>query len=398
MSTREAHSLISAYACHPTEGSEPGVGWQILRAAIRSSGHVTLLTRGNNVAQIKKALCRAELEKCSIVAHDLPRLFQSAKKLIPGGTNLYYCFWQLSLGPKLRRVHNDHPVSLGHHVTFAVNWTPLGLMALPESVPIIWGPIGGATHCPTRLLPELGLRGLLSDSVRAIAGLIGRRLFGRKAAARAKLVIAQNPDDFAAFRHHAQGIIVEPNTFIEPSILPLRRESLINPYLLVGVGRLLPWKGWAIAFKVLRYLPAPFHLQLYGEGPDRKRLAKLARRLGVERRVTLMGQTERAECLSAVASARCFLFPSTHDSAGASLAEALSIGTPVVCLDVGGPGELVRRSGTGLAVDVKAPNLYAAIAEAVLKAIPDSTDRWLSNRSDDMVRAWYEAALSELGT
>jgi glycosyltransferase involved in cell wall biosynthesis len=354
-----------------------------------------LITRRNNVAAIQRALSKEQRSKCLVVGHDLPLMFQKAKKAIPAGTQLYYCIWQLALAHRLRREYSTNGISLAHHVTFAVDWAPVGILALQESVPIIWGPVGGASSCPARLLFTQGLKGIVFEAIRELVGLGGRMFFGRRAARRARLVVAQNRDNFKAFVTEANNIIVEPNAFIERSMLPVRQERSVDPYRIVGVGRLIPLKGWSIALHVLAHLPACFYLELYGDGPDRQRLLRIARRLGVDQRVTFMGQKDRSECLAAVASARCFLFPSTHDSAPGSVAEALSIGTPVVCLDVGGSAELVRLSSTGHALNVKSPNLYQALAQAVLAAVPTSTDRWLSDRCDDMVSSWYEAALSE---
>jgi glycosyltransferase involved in cell wall biosynthesis len=39
-----------------------------------------------------------------------------------------------------------------------------------------------------------------------------------------------------------------------------------------------------------------------------------------------------------------FLFPSLHDSGGMGVLEAMSLGLPVVCLDLGGPGILVDNT------------------------------------------------------
>jgi hypothetical protein len=51
---------------------------------------------------------------------------------------------------------------------------------------------------------------------------------------------------------------------------------------------------------------------------------------------------DRHELLRTVATAGVFLHPAFHDEAGLAVAEALSLGTPVVCLDRGGPSELPR--------------------------------------------------------
>jgi len=47
--------LISAYACEPDKGSEPGVGWNWALAAAEKH-EVWVLTRSNN--QIGRASCR----------------------------------------------------------------------------------------------------------------------------------------------------------------------------------------------------------------------------------------------------------------------------------------------------------------------------------------------------
>jgi glycosyltransferase involved in cell wall biosynthesis len=48
-------------------------------------------------------------------------------------------------------------------------------------------------------------------------------------------------------------------------------------------------------------------------------------------------------------TADVLLFPSFHDSGGWVVAEALRVGCPVLCLDLGGPPNLVGATG-GLAI------------------------------------------------
>jgi glycosyltransferase involved in cell wall biosynthesis len=44
-----------------------------------------------------------------------------------------------------------------------------------------------------------------------------------------------------------------------------------------------------------------------------------------------------------IGAAGVLVHPALHDEAGLAVAEALAMGTPVVCLDHGGPAEVVRR-------------------------------------------------------
>jgi glycosyltransferase involved in cell wall biosynthesis len=107
-------------------------------------------------------------------------------------------------------------------------------------------------------------------------------------------------------------------------------------------ARLLPGKGGRLAVRALRYVRYPGAvLRIFGDGPDRRRITRAARRWGVADRVRFEGHVPREALLDEVATAGVFLHPAFHDEAGLAVAEALSLGTPVVCLDRGGPPELL---------------------------------------------------------
>jgi len=63
----------------------------------------------------------------------------------------------------------------------------------------------------------------------------------------------------------------------------------------------------------------------------------------VTSRVSFDDWIPRDALLSEIAGAGVLVHPSLHEEAGLCIAEALSLGTPVVCLDHGGPTELIRH-------------------------------------------------------
>jgi glycosyltransferase involved in cell wall biosynthesis len=106
---------------------------------------------------------------------------------------------------------------------------------------------------------------------------------------------------------------------------------------------LAPVERGRLAVRSLRYVRHPdVVLRIFGEGPEQGRIARAAHRWGVADRVRFEGRVDRDELLRTVATAGVFLHAAFHDEAGLAVAEALSLGTPVVCLDRGGPPELLR--------------------------------------------------------
>lgn len=76
---KKLNILLSAYACEPNKGSEPGIGWN-WAIEIAKRGHVvTVLTRGNNKSVITK---ETDLpQNLSFIYYDLPDSLLLIKKV-----------------------------------------------------------------------------------------------------------------------------------------------------------------------------------------------------------------------------------------------------------------------------------------------------------------------------
>ena len=187
-----------------------------------------------------------------------------------------------------------------------------------------------------RLLPQLGAVGALRDAVRyIIRRLAERRSHLRTTIRRADLALAQNPET-AARLSSARSVDVAPNgTSAVPEAHPGGGERSRD---VLFVGRLIPYKAGVLAVRAIARVETPgSRLVVIGDGPDRPRMERLAERLGVADRVEFLGRIPRAEVFERVATAGVFAHPALHDDSPLSVAEALALGTPVVCLDRGGP-------------------------------------------------------------
>lgn len=105
-----------------------------------------------------------------------------------------------------------------------------------------------------------------------------------------------------------------------------------------------------------------------GEGPERQALEAEIARLGLEKRVLLLGQ--RRDPLALLDLADVYVLPSLFEGLPRSLLEAMAFGKPVVVTDIGGSREVVEHQESGLIV---APRDATGLAGAIsrLVASPD---------------------------
>jgi glycosyltransferase involved in cell wall biosynthesis len=138
--------------------------------------------------------------------------------------------------------------------------------------------------------------------------------------------------------------------------------SLDMPVVL-GVGRLVPEKGFRDLVTAVAHLDRPVRLRLVGDGPDRPVLGDLARSLGVN--LDLPGPVAPAAMVAEYAAADVVVQPSHAEGFGLVAAEAVLLGRPLVATDSGGVRDLVDRE---LLVDV---GDVGALASAIDQALAD---------------------------
>ena len=82
-------------------------------------------------------------------------------------------------------------------------------------------------------------------------------------------------------------------------------------------------------------------LKLIGTGPEKAFYQKIIEENQAEDCVEIIEWIDRTELMKIYETSSVFLFPS-HEGAGMVVAEALSFGLPVICLDNEGPGEFIN--------------------------------------------------------
>ena len=363
--------LVSAYACVPGKGSEAGVGWNWVRQIARFH-EVWVITRANNREPIDAALAQDPMPNVHWSYFDLPRWARFWKKG-HRGVRLYYFLWQFGAYFVARKLHQRVRFDLVHHVTFVIYWMPSFLALLP--VPFVWGPVGGGESTPEAFRSTFTPRGKIYEALRDVARSLGQaNPFVRLTARWAVLALATT--DQTARRLQALGC---QRVFVY-SEAGLPREEIRqlgslgmrhgNPFRLVSIGNLLHWKGFELglrAFAEFHYSFPASEYWLIGEGPERKRLERLARQLGVADKVVFWGALPRQDVLGKLADCDALVHPSLHDSGGWVCLEAMAAGRPVICLDLGGPAVQVTEE-CGFKISPLSPNqTIEALAEAMLK-------------------------------
>jgi glycosyltransferase involved in cell wall biosynthesis len=147
---------------------------------------------------------------------------------------------------------------------------------------------------------------------------------------------------------------------------PVSRASLGVPddaFLLLGMGRFDPWKGFDVLIAAMKYLPQNTVLCLAGDGTPMPEFRALADREGVAGRVRFLGWRDDQAAL--LGACDLCVVPSSHEPLGNVILEAWSLGVPVVAAASEGPGWLITHGVTGLLCKKRdAADLAAKIAQA----------------------------------
>jgi glycosyltransferase involved in cell wall biosynthesis len=342
--------LLSAYACEPSKGSEPGVGWK-WACGLAGRVELTVLTRGNNRAPIEKAVSNLHadhpLRQVRLLYHDAGPLWRLMKRLHLLPTLLYYFIWQWTAA---RRFGNEADASdIVHHLTFCTALCP-GFWNKTKAARVI-GPVA-APLVPEHYLALFGIRRLSQALRNHLIRNFLKLPWLKKSFVGAAAVVPANSD----MKHllEAMGVSCEDvmlDTGAPSECADIDRSAKPSSsckFLYAGV--IERRKGLELALRAFaRFIQnsklkiknqAPPTLTLLGKGPDRERIETLAHSLGISELVHFPGAVPQSEVARHFAEADVFLFTSVRDASGGVNLEAMASGLPILCIAHQGVGDI----------------------------------------------------------
>lgn len=206
-------------------------------------------------------------------------------------------------------------------------------------------------------------------------------------------------------RHFGSGVasVVVPNGVeIEELIAARPRDEAAGRVIVLGAGRLEPYKQTERLVEALPYLPPEYEVVLVGAGPAQAPVERLVQQLNVRARFRLLGQVSRAELLTWFRTATVFVSLSRHESFGLTVLEAAGAGAAVVASDIPAHREVAQYLPRGRVLfvrpDYSAPELARVVEEAARRGRSTSSadsplPTWAS--AVDGVMSCYRAVLRD---
>ncbi|MGB3534301.1 MAG: glycosyltransferase family 4 protein [Microcoleaceae cyanobacterium] len=367
--------LLSAFACQPGQGSEPGVGWNVA-VEMAQYHQVWVLTRANNRPIIEAELAQNPIHNLQIIYIDLlnfSQLWQPGK--VGKFARFYYYLWQIKAYFVARQHHQEINFDLVHHVTYVQYSSPSFLSLLP--IPFLWGSVGGGESAPKPFWPGFSLRGRLFETVRDwIRRASERGVWVRQTAKHSAIALATTSESAQRLKilgcQQIQVFAIVGLSDSDINKLAQLPTPPMQPFRFISMGRLLHWKGFHLGLQAFAKLNLPqTEYWIVGSGPEESRLKVLAKELGIAEKVRFWGALSRPETLSKLGETHVLVHPSLHDSGGWVCLEAMAAKRPVLCLDLGGPGDIIT-SETGVKVTAHSPTQAVPdLAQAMQNLVED---------------------------
>lgn len=339
--------LATAYAINPYKGSEDGMGWNFILQIARFH-RVVAITRENNRAHIERFIeenPNVDVQHVTFLYYDLPYWMRFWKKGSRGAM-LYYLLWQFGMVAFIRKQKLEYEIV--HNLNFHNDWTPSFLWRLKK--PFVWGPIGHHPSIPWAYIAPYGTIAYLKDRITWCVKKYFWHLSPslRLTVSKANHILCMNksvPKALTLTKHYS----IMPSVATQDFGWDEKAKDL-SGFVAISAGRFVPLKGFDLSIRsfatMLKGLPIEKRQQcslvLVGTGPLKPKLLSLAISLEIESYLRFIEWIDRTELMQLFQKASVFLFPS-HEGAGMVVAEALSFGLPLVCLDNEGPGQFINH-------------------------------------------------------
>lgn len=358
--------LINAYACSPGMGSEPGMAWNWC-CALAEHCELHIVTEGEFRGKIEAALPALPQGRnmhfyYNPVAERVRRMCWNQ-----GDWRFYghYREWQKKTYRIAREICSRERIDILHQLNMIGFREPgyLWKLARETGKPFVWGPIGGLKQFPIAYLRGAGWKMGLFNRIKNIVNVMQLKYGKRVGMAfdTASLLVSSIPDSYKMIKRHKgleSVIIPETGCFMGEGYAASKPATRREGLRLLWVGKFDFRKQLEIAIRAMaavKGLPG-VELVVCGSGSDEQvgRYHRLAADLGVDGRITWLGNVDNKEVMAEMRKADLFFFTSVSDDTSTVVLEAVSNHLPVLCFDACGFGYVITDD-VGVKVPLSTP-------------------------------------------
>lgn len=352
--------LVSAYACSPNHGSEPGMGWNFVFGLSKVHEIHVITEKIKWKSEVEKFLFENPHLNKNLHFYFIEKQRKKIlRKLWPPSYYWLYKKWQKQAYQLALNLDDKENFDLIHQLNMVGFREPGYLWRMNK--PFVWGPIGGLENSPWRFLSSLGLRGFVFYLGRNIFNIIQRNflLRARKAATRPNSVlIAATPGNQKWIKDlwnvDAQ-LICEVGQEINQSLFETARRTKVDYSLkIIWSGQHTPRKNLSLLLFAMKGIDFPYELHILGSGTETKKWQNLAVKFRLNKNCHWHGWLEREKAIEIMQTGHVLCITSISDLTSTVTLEALSYGLPIICLDHCGFSYVVTEE-CGIKIPVDSP-------------------------------------------
>ncbi|APQ18036.1 glycosyltransferase family 4 protein [Maribacter hydrothermalis] len=370
---KKTRLLISAFACGPHRGSEPGMGWNFV-TGLSEYFEVHVITEKiefedsvQEYLYLNKSL-NVSFYFIPIVKND------KLRKLWPPSYYWYYKDWQYKAYNLALKLDKEYDFDVIHQLNMVGYREPGYLWKINK--PFVWGPIGGLENSPWSFLPTLGFKGFVFYSFRNIINLYQRNFYLRPklATRRDNMVLISATEKVGIIAKKVwskESVILSEVGQLNNNILAVNQRKENEPLNIVWSGLHTPGKNLKLLLRALKEINVSYKLNVLGQGEMTEKWMKIAEKYNISQNIVWHGWVKQSQAVTIMRKGHVFIITSISDLTSTVTLEALSSGLPIICLNHCGFADVVTED-CGFRISISSPKIATLeIKDAILKLFWD---------------------------
>jgi glycosyltransferase involved in cell wall biosynthesis len=336
--------LISAYACSPNMGSEPGMAWNWC-VNLAKYCELYIITEGEFRDNIENVIPTLPQGKNMHFYYN--PVSDRIRKMCwnQGDWRFYYYYkkWQRSAYTIVKDILNSYHIDVIHQLNM-IGFREPGYLWKIDKIPFIWGPVDAKDKYPIAYLKGLKFRQKvfvrLKNSITVMQLKHSKRV--KISADKAMAVLAASSDAQCCFKKYMNIDTILINETGCNQIDFIEGKANHHCFDLLWVGKMDIRKQLSLAINTIKELNNDqIRLHIIGGG-EQKQYKELSEKLDVKDQCVWHGSLPHDEVMKIMTKSDLLFFTSVAEGTPHVVLEAISNGLPVVCFDTCGQGDVVN--------------------------------------------------------